>query len=493
MNTQLSSNPTTLTGKDLFAARFAANLPFKINLINNQTILIEKVIRLAPKRRLIAYGTWQGKSVVAKLFFKPEQAKLQMQRDILGVKLLEENNIKTPILYYQGTSEDKLIYVLLFERIFNAKNIEEIWQTTAQPEEIVPLLQSIMIKLADHHKKGIVQHDSNLRNYLITGETIYTIDGAEITIFKQGLAKINILNNLALFFSQFGIRMKNYHEQLFQYYTKVSNTLFNQEDFLVLSYMINRKTEKRWLRMQQKIFKECSNFLPIRSWKTFGMVNRNDASPEIMKFLNDPDSIFNHPTLKILNENQSESVLKVCLDNRELIVRCYQIKNKWHGLRQCLMHTPAYSSWQLALKLDSFGILTARPVAFVEKKYLGLRGMSYYMTEFVEGTNVRDFLTQHPMEEKVSALSKRIVLLMQDFAQLKLIFKNLKMSHIMLNVHGQLLITQLNNIKEYSSVNNFDKALQNGINAFLENSKNLPLFANRFKTEWCHLRKLNEN
>ena len=109
----------TLTWDDLHAAKFAFNKPFCLCLSDNQIFFSEQVVRVIPKKRMVAFGTWHDKPVVAKLFFDPKQAKRHMEKDIAGIKSLQKNKIPTPELLYEGYADNKHIYVLIFERIMD--------------------------------------------------------------------------------------------------------------------------------------------------------------------------------------------------------------------------------------------------------------------------------------------------------------------------------------------------------------------------------------
>src|SRR5205085_4110489 len=119
--------------------------------------------------------------------------------------------------------------------------------------------------------------------------------------------------------------------------------------------------------VEKKIFRDCTDFACFRDRRTKGMYDRKYAGPQLMAFLSSPESIFDSPHAIVLKAGRSSTVIKVTLDNRELVIKRHNLKNFWHWSRRMLRSTRAFHSWRLAQKLRLFGVTTARPVTFIEK------------------------------------------------------------------------------------------------------------------------------
>ena len=113
----------------------AFTAPFQLRLADDQIFFADEIVRMLPKRRLVAFGVWQEKPVVAKLFFGARHAKRAMKKDAEGVTILMENKIPTPTLYAQSVSADGRVHVLIYERIHDAASLEEIWRGKRTAEE----------------------------------------------------------------------------------------------------------------------------------------------------------------------------------------------------------------------------------------------------------------------------------------------------------------------------------------------------------------------
>lgn len=476
--------PVALTGKDLNAVKFNFNAPFRLQLTEGDVFAAESVARLIPKRRLVAYGLWQGKPVVAKLFFDPQHAKRHLEKDRAGVKLLQENRVPTPAIYYHGVSADKRVQVLILERIFEASNLETLWRNKKSANELLPELESVVIELATQHVLGVLQHDMHLKNFLLTEKLIYTLDGAQIELFPHLLGKKISMNNLALFLSQLGAGVETYQEKLFRHYAKARGWVIKKEDVSELFLLIRHWDELRWQKFEKKIFRESSDFSCIREWKVFGMYNRS-CGPEFMDFLNHPEMVYDHSTMKMLKNGRSTTVITVRLDNCDYVIKRYNLKHLWHRLRRSLRPTRAMKSWRLAQKLNLFGIRTAKPVAFIEKRFLGLRGQSYYVTEYVSGEHVAEYFTRHRnSEEKTSRMVKSVTDLLKSIAKLKITHGDLKATNMLIDANEQPVLIDLDGALEHASLSSLRNAWRKEIKRLLDNFRDQPSLCEKFNLEF---------
>jgi len=472
----------TLTWKDLHAAHFAFDSPFEIPLIDDQVFSADEIIRIIPGKRLVAFGTWQEKPVVAKLFFDKKHAKRHMEEDLAGVERLRENKIPTPPIYYYGICKDKRIYILLFKRIFDAKSLHDIWLKKKNPERLLPALKGVTVELATQHVLGILQNDLHLKNFLLTRKKIYTLDGAQIELFPVLLSKKTSMHNFALFLSQLGVGTEELQMKLFNHYASSRGWLLKPEDTTELFMMIKKWNHERWLRYQKKIFRESSEFACMETWSKWGVYDRNYAKPEFERFLHDPEMAFHHATAVVLKAGRSSTVIKVTLDQQELVIKRYNLKNFWHRLRRCLRTTRAATSWRLAQKMKLFGIPTAKPVAFIEKKYFGLRGKSYYVMEYVPGEHGGSYFMRHRgEEEKVNEMVARIAKLLKNLAKLEVTHGDLKITNVLIDDQENPRLIDLDGAAEHAALSSLRAGWRKEIKRFLENFQDDPALQEKFK------------
>lgn len=474
----------TVTWGDLYAADYRFNKPFCLRFSDKQAFFSDKVVRLLPKKRMVLFGTWHGKPAVAKCFYAPRQAKRHLENDIAGIQSLQKNKIPTPEILYEGFTEDKRVYVLVFERILESKNLEEIWYERQNIEEVMPLLKAVIIEIATQHVLGLLQHDLHLKNFLLTERTVYTLDGAQIEVFPHLLTKQVSVSNLVLFLSQLGVDMEQHQEVLFKHYAEARGWSLKKDDFTDLFLQIKKCNELRWKKYSQKIFRNSSNFARISNFYTYSMYDRNYEGNGLQLLLAQPEMAFMPPALKILKAGNSATVVKIRLDGRDYVVKRYNMKNTWHRLRRLFRQTRAAASWRLANKLYLFGIRTAKPVAFIENRILGVRGVSYYVMEYVSGEHVGDYLSRNSMKiDKVTNMIRRVSALLRSVAKVEITHGDLKITNVLVNAEEQPVLIDLDGAAEHASLSGLRKAWQKELARFLQNFNANPVLRKKFEVE----------
>lgn len=473
-----------VTWNDLYAADYRFNKPFCLRFSDKQSFFSDQVVRIIPQKRMVVFGSWHGKPAVAKCFYSARDAKRKMERDIKGIEALRKNKIPTPELLYEGFTEDKRIYVLVFERIMESKNLEEIWYERHNIEEVMPILKAVVIEIATQHVLGLLQHDLHLKNFLLTEKTIYTLDGAQIEIFPHLLSKQASVSNLVLFLSQLGVDMEQYQEILFKHYAEARGWSLKKEDFTALFAEIKKCNGIRWKNYAEKIFRNSTNFVRINRFYSSGMYNRNYDGHGLQTFLLQPESVFTPPLPKLLKAGNSATVIKIRLDGRDYVVKRYNLKNYWHRLRRCFRETRAAASWRLANKLNLFGIPTARPVAYIENRMLGLRGVSYYVTEYVSFEHAGDYFNRQALKnDKVMTMVKRISALLRSVAKIDVTHGDLKITNILVDAAEQPVLIDLDGASEHTTLLGLRKAWQKELARFLQNFHSNPALGKKFEGE----------
>lgn len=478
-----TNNSPFKSWRELYLAKFSFNTPFQLALEDEQTLKVKEVLRIIPGRRLVVVGTWCEKSVVAKLFVHPKFAKQHFDKESKGIKILNNNKIPTPHLYFQGQSKDKKIYVLIFAKIENAKSLAEVWFTKKSCERLLPLLHAIILEIATQHVLGVLQQDLHLKNFLLTKKTLYTLDGGGIEKLPYLLPKKMSMQSLALFFSQLGISIRDQQEKLFDYYAKSRGWLLKQNDIPEFLSMIKRWDDHRWQQFEKKIFRESSDFVCLKNSFCYSMFDRQYTTPDFLSFLQNPELAFNHPTTKILKSGFSSTVIRFTLHEKEFVVKRYNLKNLWHRIRRLLRPTRAFTSWRLAQKLKLFDILTATPVAFIEKRYFAFRDKSYFVTEYVSGEHAGDFFNRYQDDpEKMFSMIKKITALLKNLSKMAIIHGDLKITNILINQFEQPVLIDLDGASEHSP-SRLKKRWRKDIQRFLKNFHHQPFLYEKFKEE----------
>ncbi len=446
-------------------------VPFELKLHDsNKSLLCEKVIRVIPGKRIVIFGEWDNKPIVAKLFFGGRKAKKHQHRDLTGITTLINANVPTPNLVFQGTDHKKQIHILIFDRVLDSCNLDVLWETKTDLNELIPLLRAVTIELATQHVLGIIQEDLHLKNFLITAKTIYTLDGGSIKQVAGPLSKKESIEHLGLFFTQLGAGTQQLQKELFDLYADSRSWIVRPNDLELLQQTIAKWTLKRWSQYKKKIIRNCTAFSRTESLTQLTVYDREYLSDNFLQLLKNPELFMTaNKDVDILKSGRSATIARVKIDQRTLIIKRYNIKNPFHWLRRCLRPSRAAKSWGFSHYLRLMGIATARPVAFIEKTFIGLRGKSYFIMEYIKGQHAGEFFSRHQVENPIYAqVANRILTLFNDMAELNLIHGDLKMTNILIQ-HEKPIIIDLDGMKEYKNTVLFKRAFNKEILRFMKN------------------------
>ena len=467
----------------LYSADFGFDEPFEFALGKGEVFHAEKVVRIIPKRRMVAFGQWQGQPTVAKLFFDKKRAKRHMEKELAGVSALQKSHIPSPELLGEFMTEDCSCRVLLFKQIA-ATSLDVLWQNKRHISEILLILHAVMVELATQHVMGVLQRDLHLKNFLIelledpfdsheaTQERVrvYTLDGGQIEMFPALLAKKESMSSVALFLSQLGAGMESYQQLLFRYYAKQRGWIIKRSDIIELFKLIGNWGAERWQRYERKIWRDSTDFAKISRWTATTVFDRKYTGPDFIRLLSHPDMAFTGAHALILKAGRSCTVAKVTLDGREFVVKRYNIKGFFHWLRRALRPTRAASCWRLAQKLKLFQVPTAQPAAYIENRCLGLRGKSYFIMEHVHAYHMGQYLDAHSNNPEIlGAVTARVTTLLKNLLKLNVTHGDLKMTNILIDADDQPLLIDLDGMREHDSHASLRKTWRKEAQRFLRN------------------------
>lgn len=460
-----------LLRKALSISDIESNVPFQLHLTQSlQVLTVEKILRFVPGKRLVAFAKWGDTEVVAKLFFHLKQAKSSAMKDARGIKALIEANIPTPKLLYEGSLANQLeVYIILIEKIFPAKNLDEIWKTKKDTKDALALMRTVIIEIATQHVLGILQHDLHMKNFLVTDQCLYSLDGNKIFKYNYPLSKKVSLHYLAIFLVQLGAGTTQLQNELYQIYAQSRGWPLSKADVHYLQrayYRVGLDFHRRFLK---KIFRDCTLFKKMTTFNLSIMYDREYKSPEFLHLLNHPDAFFDHPQSELLKSGRSSTVVKVTINNRHLVIKRYNTKNKWHWLRRAFRKTRAESSWRLAQFLCLRGLSTAKPIAFINSHFLGLRSKSYFIMEYVPGKNIGDYFNHYQShDERFQQIALHVLTLLKNLKELRITHGDLKKTNILIQNDYPVLI-DLDGMRCFQSTLLFKRAFRHDLHRFMRN------------------------
>lgn len=458
------NKPTVLNWRDLQQLTYATLSPFTMETKNGD-LIVERILRFMPRKRLVAIAKWQGQSCIAKLFINGPGAKKHFERDLKGVKILKEHCVPTPAVIDHTSCIDDKVHLLLFEKL----TISEDFEVLLYARDDIKLklfLKAIVHELATQHVMGLVQKDLHFNNFLISNGIIYTIDGAEVTANYTLLEKKDSMQNLALLLSQLGVGAKSLQKELFLYYASLRGWLLKKNDWRELKSMIQIHDGNRWEQYRTKLFRECTDFAIVKGSNFQGMAVRGALSLNLQAHLENPELFFSKAH-DILKDGRSATVIKVRLDDETYVVKRYNMKDFFHHIRRSFRTTRARHVWYFAHKLQFFRVRTPAPVAYMEFKKFGIHGTSYYISRHVSGVPLLHEMSQ--TNAKIF-LAKKVAMLLKNLLLLSVNHGDLKERNILIKDQEPYLI-DLDGMQEHKRKQQLVKSWRKDVKRFLANFK----------------------
>ncbi|MBW2010635.1 MAG: hypothetical protein JRI32_03025 [Deltaproteobacteria bacterium] len=462
------------------------DLPFRLKLkcYGRITELVcTRVLRVLPGKRLVCFGKWNDRQVVAKVFLAAGSAERHCAREERGVSALKDNCIETPPLLCRGVLIPCHTPVLVFQRLVHAQNFAEVWEQEKNGDRCADLLIWVVKVIADQHSSGLKQDDLHLGNFLLSGSIIYTIDGDAVDVRQIGkpLTEAVSLKNLGLFFAQLNPRFDDLIPKVFQAY--VEKRRLPVEDALYARLMkevcIHRRRRKRvYLK---KIYRECSAFVCCKDWNRFMVCNRGEYDKAMDRFLSDPDTVID--SSRLLKDGNSSTVALVEIGGQRFVVKRYNIKSMQHALKRCLRSSRASISWRNAHRLDFIGISTPKPIAFLEKRWGIFRTTAYFITEYVQGVDAYHLIhAERGGEIPRQSVVKWFVELLRLFAEATISHGDFKATNFIVS-GDELFVIDLDGMHKHRFRWRFRKAFKRDCERLIKNWADLPEVDKMFRDQ----------
>ena len=461
-------------------------VPFRVKLKCDDRLAeltCSQVLRVLPEKRLVCFGEWNSQQVVAKFFLDPSNAKRHCAREERGMAALKKAGTKTPAQLFKGMLPPDNTPVLGLQRIMQAQDLLTAWEQVGNSDLHERLLGRAAAVIADQHEAGLKQDDPHLRNFLLTGDNIYTIDGDAVNTRNMGkpLSVPESLENLGLFFAQLYPRFDGLVPKAFQLYVEKRGWPVENDLSARLLKNVLRQRNSRKKAYLKKVYRECSAFVCQMAWNRFMACDRVFYNEAMVSFLADPDQVMDSG--KVLKKGNTSTLTVVEVNGQNMVVKRYNIKNAWHGFKRSFRPSRAWVSWRNAHRLASMGIPTPKPVALLEKRLGPFRSTAYFITEHVDGVDAyRLFHSDRARGINTESIVAWFGRLFQMLADASISHGDSKATNYIVAENG-LSITDLDAMREHRFKGGFRRAFRRDLARFMQNWADLPEVSRMFREE----------
>jgi len=467
-----------LTASELIVAKRDIDVPFELRVVTEEgvkRVLCREILRLLPGKRLVVLGECNNEPVVTKVFLGRTRCR-HLAKETQGIVAIANADVRTAELKWAGELEDGDGYVLGFSYLTDSISLADVWRESTSEGERVDVLSRVMITMARLHNTGIVQQDMHLANFLHYEGELHAIDGGGIDTRHQGedLSESRSLINLALFFAQFYTRYDELVKLAFPTYevTRHWRSESSRIDRLLAEIQKQRSTRKK--NYLDKTFRECTRFVCESDLRRYQVCERSAYSEQMQQFLSDPDTLIDSG--KLLNNCVSSTVALVEMSGKLLVIKRFNIKNYWQGIRRALRRSRAWISWCNAHRMEFLGIPAMKPVAMMEKRFGPFCFTTYFAYEFVDAPDAVRCLVN---KDQPNGEIEQITALLNDMSKAKISHGDLKATNFLMAAAGPVII-DLDEMKEHRWERTFQRAFGKDLHRFLDNWIEYPHLNNQF-------------
>jgi len=447
-----------------------------VSLADGSTLASLSAVRHVPKRRCVCRGIWQGKRVFVKLFFG-DKARHYAQRDINGVQHFQQGGILTPEILLKSEITQPAGFAVVFEEVVAAENAEVLWLDASEREQLA-LAQLLMQTLAAHHQAGLLQTDLYLKNFLVDGEKIYSIDGDGVRRYSA-LTNGKALTNLSQLLSKFDVLMlEKSLPTLLEAYGRARAWVVYPNDADVQAKVNAARRKATNAYADKKVFRQCTDVTIHMTARVVIAVSSVFSSLPIPTGVTGIDGFLKHRSL--IKDGNTCTVALAQLGSHQVVIKRYNIKGFWHGISRAFRKTRAATSWGNAHRLQLLGLETAKPIALIETRPFGLRGKAYFLSEYIDAHDMTDFFGQVTDKALRANAVKLTVQLFYRLYLLKISHGDMKASNLKVLPNGQPSLIDLDSMRQHCYRLPAEKAHTKDLKRFMQNWKDQPSLYNAF-------------
>ena len=451
----------------------------RLKLIDGGQVECAAVLRSLPGKREVYDAVSDGRPAIVKVFLDRRRAKVHFQRELDGLRAFHNAGIAAPQVLYAG-EDDASRPVIVLARIGEARTLSDVWQEAGEDER-QRLMQRMMELLARHHLAGIYQTDLHLNNFLVAEGLIYSLDGDGVLAQEGALDERRSLQNLALYCSQLDPDRDAFSLDMSSHYAR----LRSWPEALVrerLSPLIDAARMYRWRKFRAKIYRDCTAVQQSRAAgrTCFAVRSYGDA---LQRLLGDLDASCPVESSERLKDGNTATVWRADLGDLGLVVKRYNIKDRWHGVSRLFRESRASISWRNAHMLQMFGIETPDPVAYCLRREEPLQPVGYFLAEALAGVSLKDWVAQSRGEpDEIRRVAIMIGRLLARLRRLRITHGDLKAANLIL--HGErLFVIDLDSMRLHRFGVTFEYAWRKDMARFEANWSEMPEVAQIMRDE----------
>ncbi len=421
--------------------------PFGVLMADGRRLIVRRLLRVLPGKRLVGEAEVDGRRVLAKLFIG-QRGERQWRREQAGLAALRTAGIPAPAVQ-AAVPITHGGHALLMDFLAPVESFAQAWEPLRGREagdvQAVALLLPLLHTVGCLHASGLVHEDLHFGNFLRHEGRVFVIDGAALQLRRAGtpLPPAEASANLAILLAQLPDAWDGELSMLLPAYAAGARA-----ELPLLPALRDEIAEVRRWRLRDllaKTVRDCSLFAVTQTAVRFTAVTRSQAT-RLASVVASPDEAISAG--RTLKDGGKSTVACVLVDDRPLLVKRYNLKGLGHALGRALRPSRAWHSWRAAHRLQFFGIPTPAPLALVEERLGPLRRRAWLVSEYCPGANLLSHLVAD--REPPAAEGQAISQLFAAMHRARITHGDLKAMNLLWHA-GQVWLIDLDDLVQHGS------------------------------------------
>ncbi|MFB0523991.1 MAG: lipopolysaccharide kinase InaA family protein, partial [Phycisphaerae bacterium] len=366
---------------------------------------------------------------------------------------LARRQVSSPAPLFYGRTEDGP-WAIVVEKIADSSTALDVFNKTTAKTGKLDLLVLVCKELAKQHRRGVLQKDLHLGNFLWQKGKLFALDPAQIRLFSAEIGRKRSISQLALLARSLPESDTDSITQLCQDYFKARGWRFGTPDKALFQKQLIMHRKRGVKYGLKKCLRTSRRHLRLKIRSATADKIRNSIAvfdrdfclgAEPPDFVGQIDALMDKGL--ILKNGNTSYVSRLSWNGKDVVVKRHNHKGFVHSLRHTIKKSRARQGWLHAHWLRMLQIPTPKPLAYIEQRRGFLLWQSYLVTEFVEGRKLYDFLRDAKTnEQKRSMVTQQIAELLERLGKYRISHGDLKHSNILVTDNGPM-ITDLDGMK----------------------------------------------
>ncbi|MBW8001959.1 MAG: hypothetical protein FVQ80_08030 [Planctomycetes bacterium] len=430
-------------------------LPFQLLIsrtslaTGQQTITCKELLRDVPGNRQVYDALWDGREVIVKLFSHKVHAKRHFKREWRGLTILNQRQLSAPEPLFYGTTEDSS-RALVMEKISESDTADDIFYQTEDVGKRLELMILVSKQLAQQHRKGVLQADMHLGNFLLQGDRVYMTDPGQMHFYAGELDRYKSLAQLALLACYFSDSDTKSAKILLREYGDARQWELGEADESYFEKQLIVQRKKTIRRGLKKALRASKRNIQVKSQTFFAVFSRDFCQDaESADLIRQIDTLMEKG--RVLKDGNTCLVSRVTWNGKDVVIKKYKYKGFFHSLRHTIKGSRARRSWLNAQRLGMLSINTPTPLAFIERRRGRFILCSYFIAKFTDAPSLYTVLkSEDTTESQRLEVVGKVKELIGRLGRYKITHGDLKHTNIFV-AGDSLILTDLDAMKVHKS------------------------------------------